>query len=78
VLLFCYGLRPLLIYLLSVSPNNGRLATKENQNVLNIGTFVFFAIAFWIYSLIVKSFKVQKAAKSDTEDEITLSADSIN
>jgi len=62
-LLLTYGLRPLFLNALSVSPRHGGIATPENQNLVTMGTFAYFATALWVYSNILKSFKGKAADK---------------
>lgn len=65
-LLLTYGLRPLFINLLAVSPRHGGVATPDNQNLVNVGTFAYFAAALWIYSNILKSLKGKAVVKVET------------
>ena len=62
-LLMAYGLRPLFLSALSVSPRTGHVASPENQNLVNMGTFAYFATALWIYSRMLNSFKSKTATK---------------
>ena len=66
VLVLVYGFRPLFVSIMSVSPRTGAIATPENQNIYNIGTFMYFAVAFYVYYAILKSFKAKLAAKAST------------
>lgn len=66
VLLLGYGLRPLFISVMTVSPRHGGLATPANQKLENIGTFVYLTIAGYLYYITIKSFHAKLAAKEKT------------
>ena len=65
VLLLGYGLRPLFIMAMTVSPRHGGLATPENQKLLNIGTFVYLSVACWFYYVIIRSIKAKVDAAKE-------------
>ena len=53
-----YALRPLFIYIMTVSPRRTVLATPNNHEIEAIGTFVYLAVGVWIYfSVVVKKLK---------------------
>jgi len=68
-----YALRPLLMLLVKASPHTGRIATQENQNLLNIGTFVYLAGALWLHHILLRSFSAKRMTPKQTS-----TADQVN
>ena len=66
VLLLGYGIRPLFISIMAVSPRHGGLATPDNQKLQTVGTFAYLVVAGYVYTLIIRSFKAKLAAKEET------------
>jgi len=77
VLFLVYAIRPLLMLAMSAFPKHGGLATNENQKLLNIGTFAYLALAFWVYSVMIRSFKAKLAAKKE-ERKVEAAPDQTN
>ena len=71
-IILVYVIRRLLILIMTVSPNHGGIATHKNQKLLTIGTLSYLALALWVYSILIRSFKAKLAAKKEVvtgEDE---------
>ena len=77
-LFLCYGIRILIISLMTVSPTHGGLATPENQRLLNVGTFLYLAAALWLYTVLLKSFKAKLDAKRNTSSTAEANPDEMN
>lgn len=78
VLLFLvYVIRPILMLAMSASPKHGGLATNENQKLLNIGTFAYISLTFWVYSVMIRSFKAKLATKKE-ERKVEAAPDQTN
>ena len=75
LILLVFVVKPLMILVMSASPKHGGIATHDNHKLLNIATVTYLAVALWIYSVLIRSFKAKLAAKENVtvsvEDERT-------